>query len=396
MALFDQQTDPRIQNQKGQELLDMLAAKYGQQPAQVDAERKVAGMSPEEELPPGLPRINPMGSFGAGVNLGRTPEEKAAIRAQEEELARQNKALEGDVAQQRAFQEAQMRMTPQKNINPLLEYGYRVAGRDPAEVKATLAAATPQSGEEMRAALQKTLSQTMEGQNKLSDNQKDMLKTMLSNSQNNAMLRGAYGQEKQAQNMFSKAGHDLNEFIASSRSVLGKSADALANIQKAAALTSSVKDPNQLIPQQVHELNEAQLKIIAGGGGGSEGRLNKLSQDTLGMKWAEVQQYLSGKPYPGNAGEFVKLVSHMLEREAGTLQGIVEKGKQGIFQQYNPILAGNPSTAPAWRGLHEYHGIDPYGRPIKKEEAHITQSSAEVPGGNGKMSFEEWKKAQGR
>lgn len=305
------------------------------------------------------------------MNFGAT----GSMKAFTSDIRRQQEELKNNVSDQQDYLTAMKGQKASRDISPTVAYLSSVAGMDPTAAKTLASAAKGQTPEDMRAELQKALAGAVEGRNKLNDNQINLLKALESDKTSANNMKAYLGDKASAEKVFREAGNKMNEFTASSRNVLGKTADADYRISKAVALASTEKDPNKLIPTQIAELNEALAAVVGGGGSSSEGRINSLSQQTLGMDYAKLKSYLSTKTQPAGMGDFVGKVMHMLQRESDTLKELQAQAKQKIYDTYNPALSRNANTAADWKVLHTKNGIDENGNIISLPSKEVDKTS---------------------
>lgn len=115
------------------------------------------------------------------------------------------------------------------------------------------------------------------------------------------------------------------------------------------AKTMVNKDPSSLSPIEIAELAQSMAAQFSGGGQAAISTIEHVTPQTASKDIAKALSYVTGKPVEANSPEFVKLFSHMLDRQIETSQGIIAD-KMGIpaeafshLQKKDPIRCANIS-----------------------------------------------------
>lgn len=267
------------------------------------------------------------------------------------QLRRQGGDLENDVKLQRALAQARMERGAPADRSGTLSMYFDSAGMAPAEIVKSVENVIPESELKRQEMLRKQLADVTTAQDKLDDNKNNRLKMQLEGAK--------AGKEENLLKVYTEASRAMDATRAGARSPIGLAQKAIQNVERAEALITSNKE-HPLSPTQVSELYEALAQVVSGGSGGvSEGRIEKLSQDTLGMDLARAKSYVLNKPQDAKAQKFVEQIGHLLNREKTVLKNQVKRGQENVNRTYGPILEKHPRYGEMWRRQVETYGVNP-------------------------------------
>jgi hypothetical protein len=122
-----------------------------------------------------------------------------------------------------------------------------------------------------------------------------------------------------------------NSGVQSSRSILGVDQSVADRVDRAITL---IKSKPYRTPEEVNELGVALGTVVQQGSVAARKTIEDISYKTLGMRYAEAIQWLSGHPQDARMGEFVQRIQDVLEAERGS-------AKERIRQKVKTHAIGN-------------------------------------------------------
>lgn len=333
------------------EEMQALKAKLAPQP-QMQQPQASAPVPPKADTTPDPSTLSPspyttMSAMGAQPVI--TPEEKLLQAKLLENAQKQNSTLEQDVGDQRRLAKIREYMLahPQRDLTPIISDLFSFS---PDKGAAALKAARPDSVDELTTKLSDALKATTGSQDKLSDNELNMLKMRLQF----ANEKGKVGQAAKVQqfeaNYLAKAGGDLDYNSKTARNLFGSSAQTIAGINKIEALTNSYPDLNKMPEQVARDIYTALAGILTKSGGNvAESQIDALMPKTAKARFANARQWLESKPTGAEMKPFIEQVLHSLQAEKKTAEKNVRNGFKNIANKHDDsINMLSPYAQAAW------------------------------------------------
>lgn len=286
-----------------------------------------------------------------------TPEEKALQGKLLEQTQTQNAGLQGDINNQRQLAKLREYLLEHRSqdITPMLQNLANIAG---IKGDQAIAAAKPESVDDLTTKLQSAIKETSGAQDKLSDNDLNLLKMRLQFANAKGQAGAAFKTQKMYNDYYNKLAKDTNPSMATSRNGLGSPYKGLLAIDRVHGILDRTNDLNSLTKETVNEMYEALAQVVSNGSGNvSEGRVAALVPGNAAKDLAGVKQWISSKPQPAQQADFLKNVEHMLNQEKGVLTSNVRKSQQESFNGLAPIFAADPSAMLKFQALQKARGF---------------------------------------
>lgn len=138
-----------------------------------------------------------------------------------------------------------------------------------------------------------------------------------------------------------KLNERLTGDIASSRSAFGRAANNYQAIQNAKALLNGELDPNNLDNRQVFELTRVADRVLSNGNPTQFGS-EHLNPDTGRARLAKILEFADNRRHGAQAGDFVKSLSHTLDREEDMAKNQMQRTHKEILGPYKELYERNP------------------------------------------------------
>lgn len=370
-------------NEKLKRLLGITSD--GPSPASVPSPSKSAPAptQPDQLTPTSLA----MGG-GLGMMFQVSPEEKKIQKELLDKTQGQNNTLESDIGRQRMLERVReyMMSNPQRDITPSLVNLYHMAGIDGSQA---LAAAKPASPEQLMAGLQGAMKETSNAQDKLSDNELQMLKAKLQFANQKGMMGQGMKQNQYEANYLAKAGGDLDYNSKTARNLFGSSAQTVSGINKIEALVNSYPDPNKMPTNVARDVYTSLAAVLQKGGGNvAESQIDALMPATAKSRFANAQQWLMSEPTGAELKPFLDQVLHSLQAEKQVARQNIQNGFQNIANKHDSsVRMLSPYAQNAWENQKQIAA--------KNLEAFMNGNGAAAPtsgSGGGPLSPDEWLK----
>lgn len=152
----------------------------------------------------------------------------------------------------------------------------------------------------------------------------------------------------------------INGEVASGRSAFGGAAKTFQAAERLETLASSVKDPNQLTPQQMNEMYTG-LAAMFNNGQPTVSGMNKLIAPSAMKDVASFKQYILSQPAGANQGAFVSNLLDTIRREKDLAKQQMQKTQGRLLGSYSDL-----KDHPQMKSILQHQGLpeDIFEKPI--------------------------------
>ena len=142
---------------------------------------------------------------------------------------------------------------------------------------------------------------------------------------------------------FEKFAGKMNAATASSRSLLGRTANSMNQADRVQALIDQTKNqPGGASPQQLYELARAQDALISGGSGTVSGTAHLVPSTAL-QSYANFQQWLTNSPQGANTQAFTSRIEDTVKRERNVAQQAQQKALNQMAPGFSHLKEKDPA-----------------------------------------------------
>jgi hypothetical protein len=190
-------------------------------------------------------------------------------------------------------------------------------------------------------------------QKQIHDDNVDLRRTLAQNAQGSRQERVQAKADKETTDRFDRLNSKLNADLASGRTVFGTAARTKQSVENAEALLNGEVDPNNLDSRQVYELSKVLDRILSQGSPSISGT-EHLSPDTARQWLAKKLEYVTNERQGAQAGNFVKSISHTLEREKAIANKQIKDAQKRLVSSYGDLASKDQDK---WNEIMEAHGL---------------------------------------